>query len=87
MSEEEKKEVLDQEKDLNADELDEVAGGKWCSCVWGGGGTGNDGSGEKTCACVMGGGGEYSDVSREIDGKKTRCACVGFGYGDGEGGL
>ncbi len=87
MSEEEKKEVLGQEKDLNPDELDAVAGGKFCYCAFGGGGEADPVCAEETCACVMGGGGEYSDVVEELEGKKTRCACVGFGYGDGRGGL
>ena len=82
MSEEEKKEVLDQEKDLNADELDEAAGGLWCSCSIGGGGKGD--YAEKTCACVMGGGGEYTEYGEWLFGKKTRCACVGYGYGNGD---
>ncbi len=80
MSEEEKKEVLDQEKDLNADELDAVAGGAQCDCVYGGGGP--SGYGEKTCACVMGGGGEYTEEGAKEKGIKCRCACVLYGHGN-----
>ena len=38
MSDMEKKEILGQEKDLETDELDKVAGGDLCYCVMGGGG-------------------------------------------------
>ncbi|RKI39398.1 Nif11-like leader peptide family natural product precursor [bacterium D16-51] len=60
--------------ELTDDELDAVAGGEPCACVFGGGGTANQS--DDTCACVFGGGGEYSDGS-------CRCACVGGGAGDG----
>ena len=81
MSDAEKKEILEQEKDLEADELDEVAGGSWCHCTIGGGGTGDADVGEKTCACVMGGGGEYTDEGAAVYGKRCRCACVAIGSG------
>ncbi len=81
MSDMEKKEILEQEKDLGADELDEVAGGGECVCALGGGGTG-DPDYEKTCACVFGGGGEYkSDYAAVMGKSKARCACFGAGSG------
>ena len=73
MSDMEKKEILGKEKDLEADELEAVAGGKVCACVMGGGGEAD--AGQKTCACVLGGGGEYADDSG------TRCVCVVGGAG------
>ena len=79
MSEEEKKEVLGQEKDLNPDELDEVAGGEACGCFMGGGGTASGTS--LTCVCVMGGGGEYNEEGEKWNGKKCRCACPIAGVG------
>ena len=72
MPEEKKNEVLDQEKELDADELDAVAGGGDCYCAIGGGGTADEDA--KTCACVLGGGGEY-------DYGSPRCACVAYGEG------
>ena len=84
MSDMEKKEILEQEKDLGADELDEVAGGGECVCALGGGGTGDPAFGEKTCACVFGGGGEYNDAGQKLSGgEKARCYCFAGGYGNG----
>ena len=83
MSDAEKKEILEPEKDLGADELDEVAGGGECVCVIGGGGTGNPVFDEKTCACVFGGGGEYTDKGAVFYEEKARCYCVVGGHGDG----
>ena len=60
--------------ELSEDELDAVAGGKYCFCAFGGGGAGNND--EKTCACVGGGGGEWSNGS-------CRCVCIIEGVGDG----
>ena len=79
MSDAEKKEILGQEKDLEMDELDTVAGGKECTCVLGGGGKAS--RGDKTCACVMGGGGEYTDQVASLTGKKCRCVCAVGGSG------
>ena len=62
------------QEELNDDELDAVAGGKACGCLFGGGGAANEE--DKTCACVAGGGGEHTDGS-------FRCACVLYGTGDG----
>ncbi len=83
MSEEKKKEILEQEKDLGADELDAVAGGKACACVMGGGGEANADGKEKACACVLGGGGEYTDEGAfEKWGNKCRCVCAAIGMGE-----
>ena len=78
MSDMEKKDILGQEKDLEADELNEVAGGD-CGCLLGGGGASNSWS--KTCVCVIGGGGEYNDRGEDIYGRKCRCACASVGAG------
>lgn len=59
--------------ELTEDELDAVTGGGDCSCIVGGGGSGDEGR-TKTCACIMGGGGETSDGS-------CRCICVTVGVG------
>ena len=58
--------------ELKDDELDAVAGGDGCVCVYGGGG--KDDWYHKTCACVMGGGGSGKD---DYDG----CICVMLGTG------
>lgn len=63
-----------QTAELSEDELDTVAGGKFCACVGGGGGTGDDASQTKTCACVMGGGGQRQNG-------EGRCACIIYGEG------
>lgn len=63
------------QRELADDELNAVAGGDPCMCVFGGGGSAN--SSDSTCACVGGGGGEYKDGS-------CRCACVLGGGGDGD---
>ncbi len=60
--------------EISDDEMAAVVGGKWCTCVLGGGGEATN-YGEKTCACVGGGGGET--LSGEC-----RCACVVGGHGD-----
>ncbi len=80
MAEEEKKEVLGQEKDMDANELDAVAGGGSCGCVLGGGGAADEWS--KACVCVAGGGGEYTDEGASYWGK-CRCACPLVGGGTG----
>lgn len=67
---------FEQINELSDDELDAVAGGGKCTCVLGGGGTGEDGV-SKTCACILGGGGEYV-------GGGCRCICTGGGFGDAE---
>lgn len=82
MSDTEKKEILGQEKDLGADELNEVAGGDPCVCILGGGGEASSTYGSKTCACVFGGGGEHTDEAAAGLGKKCRCTCVAGGFGD-----
>ena len=81
MSDMEKKEILGQEKNLEKDEMDAVAGGKTCYCGFGGGGEAD--AGGKTCACVMGGGGEYNDETATHHGSKVRCICVVAGGGSG----
>lgn len=64
--------------ELDADELDAVAGGHGdCYCAGGGGGA-DEGTGT-TCACVLAGGGKNSG---EV-GEKT-CVCVGGGSGIGK---
>ena len=50
MSEEKKKEILEQEKDLGADELNAVAGGDPCVCIVGGGGEAS--SYHRACSCA-----------------------------------
>ena len=60
--------------EISDDELEDVAGGKKCYCVLGGGGTGEEGV-SKTCACVHFGFGE-NDI------RERRCACCGYGEGD-----
>lgn len=60
--------------ELSEDELDAVAGGKFCGCVGGGGGTGEDSTHTKTCACILGGGGQMQDGA-------TRCWCALYGEG------
>ena len=72
MSEEKKNEILGQEKELNMDEMDAVAGGGTCACVLGGGGAA--GEGQKMCACPGFGSGGYTR-----DG--IRCFCVAGGGG------
>lgn len=71
MSDEKKKEILEQENELDADELDAVAGGGTCICPLAGGGE------NRPCACVVGG------VWQEKDGQgdPERCACAFAGYG------
>lgn len=67
-------------EELSDDELDAVAGGKECSCLLGGGGTGEDKTWTLTCACVGGGGGEMN-TKYYTGNNKARCACVAAGYG------
>ncbi len=81
MSEEKKKEVLDQEKELDAEELDAVSGGDKCSC--GATGGGDVGILDDPCICVVGGVGAYNDLGELIHGDKCRCACMMGGDGDG----
>ena len=77
MSEEKKDEVLEQEKELDADELDAVAGGGACYCPVVGGGTANASEDAKACGCVIGGGGDWTF-------EKGRCVCVAYGQGTDE---
>ena len=67
------------EGELNADELEAVAGGKACYCVVGGGGT--ESGVDDTCACAVGGAGFFYGVDRGIDGYWSRCFCFAGGYG------
>ena len=60
--------------ELSDEELDAVAGGDDCVCIFGGGGT-SKAMYDRTCACVLGGGGEDA-------GGVTRCVCVMGGLGD-----
>ncbi len=60
--------------ELSEDELDAVAGGKYCGCLAGGGGTGEDETQTKTCACIMGGAGQMQDNA-------NRCWCAIYGQG------
>lgn len=59
--------------ELSDDELNAVAGGKTCVCVFGGGGERS--KNDHVCACVAAGLGETAD-------KHNRCTCVlgGSGY-------
>ena len=78
MSEEKKDEILEQEKELNMDELDAVAGGDTCGCI--GAGSGKAGEGQNACACVAGGYGEYDEAHKYY----PRCGCfLGGGGVDG----
>ena len=79
MSEEKKNEVLNQAEATDEQELSDVAGGKKCYCVVGGGGEAS--WGEKTCVCVVGGGGEVNDEGRPLTVKRARCVCTPAGYG------
>ena len=78
MSEEKKDEILDQEKALDMNELDAVAGGGMCVCPFVGGGTA-DSPNEKPCGCVVGGGGEWTQANEF--GNKGRCVCPLVGEG------
>lgn len=64
-----------QQGEISDDELDAVAGGKYCYCAAGGGGTGESSTNTKTCVCVGSGGGRTKTG-------QTRCACVMAGYGE-----
>ena len=63
-----------QSAEISDDELDAVAGGKKCTCIMGGGGTGEDKNGTKTCACVGGGYGQMQNGD-------SRCYCAVGGWG------
>ena len=77
MSEEKKNEILEQEKELNKDELEAVAGGDACGCAVGG--YGDEGGGDsQSCICMFGGCG-YGW------GKEARCACPMVGGGTSSG--
>ena len=78
-SDEEKKEILEREKQLDEDEVEAVTGGGECACFLGGGGPGDELN--KTCVCVAGGGGEYSDKAVEHGYSRARCACPAIGGG------
>lgn len=80
MPDDKKQEILEQ-KTLDENEVEAVAGGKWCFCIMGGGGE-PDKYGT-ACACVTGGGGEFNDEGVAEQKKKCRCWC--FAYGDGTG--
>ena len=80
MSEEKKNEVLNQAQALDDKELGDVAGGKECYCVVGGGGTAE--KGEETCMCAFGGGGLFNQPGWQAMDKQERCICVGYGQGD-----
>ena len=63
--------------ELSEDELEAVAGSKFCYCAFGGGGTATHRS-EKTCACAVFGFG----MSETEEGKgDVRCNCNFGGYG------
>ena len=79
MSEEKKNEVLGQSSALEEPELADVAGGKECVCVLGGGGEASE-EGEKTCACVGVGFG-MKDDENIATGKTERCVCIAGGAG------
>ena len=77
MSEEKKDEVLEQEKELDMDELDAVAGGYVCACPVAG--TGAASAGQDACVCVVGGMGEYDKAHKYY----PRCGCFVGGGGEG----
>ena len=79
MSEEKKNEILDQAKALSDQELSDIAGGKKCLCVLGGGGEAD--VYEKTCVCVLEGGGFFDDVGKRGLTKDERCFCPVYGEG------
>ena len=68
---------------LDENELDAVAGGKACACVFGGGGEASNyyKSRDMTCACVLTGVGYGADKT-DADNTPVRCVCVGAGAGD-----
>lgn len=63
--------------ELSDEELEAVAGGGTCWCMYGGGGEADpDGTGyHGTCACVLGGGGEGRNGCEP-------CVCILGGYGE-----
>lgn len=67
----------DAQGELADDELDAVAGGDYCLCVIGGGGSATSDC-ENTCVCIVGGGGMFSDKSK-YDGARCSCAVAGGG--------
>lgn len=75
-------------EEIDAEELEAVAGGKACVCVMGGGGEANR-KGQKTCACVGAGFGyvEFSCKFPSLSGSGTghddymRCMCIAGGGG------
>lgn len=79
MPDEEKKEILKQEDQLDEDEVKAVTGGDGCFCFGGGGGEADRES--KTCVCVAGGGGEYNDKGAADNNIRCRCACPFLGAG------
>ena len=64
---------------LADDELDEVAGGKVCYCVAGGGGV--KGKNDRTCWCIVAGCGTSAARPK---GSDDRCVCAGAGVGDSD---
>lgn len=65
---------FEQSGEFSDDELDSVAGGKQCKCIFGGGGTGESSKDNKTCACVISGWGHQNNGD-------LRCHCTGGGIG------
>ena len=64
---------LEQNAEISDDELDAVAGGSTCVCIFGGGGKRSEN--DKVCVCVTGGWGDTTD-------RRERCFCAfgGAGY-------
>lgn len=81
MPDDKKKEILEQEKQLDENETEAVAGAG-CVCYLGGGG-GVECDWDKTCACIIGGGGEWSEHGMQEGKMTSKCRCDCFGYGDG----
>ncbi|MDR1014659.1 MAG: hypothetical protein LBL86_06745 [Coriobacteriales bacterium] len=66
---------------LSEDELEQIAGGQWCYCLLGGGGTAN--GLDEICGCVGGGVGKTRNPNNEpgINSTGTRCVCTISGGG------
>lgn len=81
------KEDFTDNREIDDDELDAVAGGMYCFCVLAGGGTGseNEGFTSQTCVCMACGDGEgYKPnlQNPQAINKVPRCQCVVGGQGD-----